>query len=118
MRTLLILTTFHLDTVNVEFVEVLVAVIGNTGRPPDVEVRHLVVPGTVAGVPLTYSKGFPAQMIFREQLVCILVVVGVGKQIHPGSVIEDSVSVTDAVGDQLGLNGMLFHRIIFHSNSV
>ena len=104
MRTILILTTFHLDTVNIEFVEVLVAVIGNTGRPPDVKVRHLVVPGTVAGVPLAYSKGFPAQMIFREQLVCILVVVGVGKEIHPGSVIEHTVSVADAVGNQLGLN--------------
>ena len=104
MRTILILTTFHLDTVNIEFVEVLVPVIGNTGRPPDVEIRHLVVPGTVAGVPLAYSKGFPAQMIFREQLVCILVIVGVGKEIHPGSVIEHTVSVADTVGNQLGLN--------------
>ena len=62
------------------------------------------MPGTVASVPLTYSKGFPAQMIFREQLVCILVVVGVGKEIHPGSVIEHTVSVADTVGNQLGLN--------------
>ena len=99
----IILTTFHLDTVNIEFVEVLVSVISNTGRPPDVEVRHLIVPGAVAGVPLTDSEGFPAQMIFREQLISILVVVGVGKQIHAGSVIEDTVSVADAVGNQLGL---------------
>ena len=99
-----ILTTFHLDTVNIEFVEVLVSVIGNTGGPPDVEVRHLIVPGTVASVPLTYSEGFPAQMIFREQLICILIVVGVGKQIHPGPVVEHTVSVADAVGNQLGLN--------------
>ena len=69
------------------------------------------MPGTVASVSFTDSEGFPAQVIFREQFISILVVVGVGKQIHPGSVIEDSVSVTDAVGDQLGLNGMLFHRI-------
>ena len=99
-----ILTTFHLDTVNIEFVEVLVSVIGNTGGPPDVEVRHLIVPGTVASVPLTYSEGFPAQMIFREQLICILIVIGVGKQIHPRTIIEHTVSVADAVGNQLGLN--------------
>ena len=99
----IILTTLHLDTVNIEFVDVLVPVIGHTGRPPDVEVRHLVVPGTVASVPLTDSEGFPAEMIFREQLIGILVVVGVGEEVHPGSVIEHAVSVTDAVGNQLGL---------------
>ena len=62
------------------------------------------MPGTVPSVPLADSKGFPAQMILREQLVSILVVIGVGEQIHPGSVIEHTVSVADAVGNQLGLN--------------
>ena len=59
-----ILTTFHLDTVNIEFVEVLVSVIGDTGGPPDIKVRHLVVPSTVTSVSLADSEGFPAEMIF------------------------------------------------------
>ena len=71
------------------------------------------MPGTVASVSFTDSKGFPAQVIFREQLISILVVVGVGKQIHPGPVVEHTVSVADAVGNQLGLNSFFFMEILF-----
>ena len=56
-------STLHLDAVNVELVQVLVAVVGDAGRPPDVKVWHLVVPGAVASVPLADSEGLSSQVI-------------------------------------------------------
>ena len=41
------------------------------------------MPGAVLGSFLAHSECFPAKMIFRVELVSVIIIIGIGGQVHP-----------------------------------
>ena len=57
--------------------------------PPLVEVWETFVPGAELGPFLTSSKGTPTKMVFSVQLIGVVIVHGVGKQIISRPLVMD-----------------------------
>ena len=97
-------STLHLDTVHEQFVRVSEVVVGDADVSPVVEGRHLPVPATELGASLAGSEGSSAQVILAVQFIGLVIIEGVGWDVHPGSGVGHLEPVTVGVGQQRIVN--------------
>ena len=67
-----------------------------TGWSPLFEIWHLSVPGTIFGVLLADPECLPTKMVFAVQLIGVLIIEGVGEQVHPRPGVEQLKSFTNS----------------------